>query len=126
MVMVSYEEVKARYKIYLSHKNNSYVLLSDSDLWSQHGGAVTGNVLLAALVEVALSVLVHAGLTGAAGAVAALRGRPPPDPSLRAGARGHARHRALVLVRRRLVLVEGGVFLYSLDAVDCRDTEGVI
>ena len=123
--MVNYEEVKARYKIHSYNKNNCYVLLGDSDLWSQHGGAVTGDVLLAALVEVALGVLLHAGLTGASGAVAALRRRPPPDPSLRAGARGHARRRALVLVRRRLVLVEGGVLLYSLDAVGCGDTEGV-
>lgn len=92
---------------------------SNVHLWSQDSGAVTGYVLLTALVEVALSVLVHAGLTGAAGAVAALRGRPPPNSSLRAGAGGHAGRRALVLVRRRPQLSEGRIFLYPLDAVGC-------
>lgn len=89
-----------------------------SDLWSHHGRAVAGDVLLAAFVEVALGVLVHTGLAGAAGAGAVLRQGPPSDFPLRAGA-GHARHRALGLVGRGLGVADGGVFLDSLDAVGC-------
>lgn len=89
-----------------------------SDLWSHHGRAVAGDVLLAAFVEVALGVLVHTGLAGAAGAGAVLRQGPPPDFPFRAGA-GDARHRALGLVGRGLGVADGGVFLDSLDAVGC-------
>lgn len=92
---------------------------------SQHGRAVAGYVLLTAFVQVALGVLLRTGLTGAAGTVAALWGRPPPDASLRAGTR-RARHHALVLVRGGLGLNEGWIF-NPLDAAGCfcnSDREG--
>lgn len=89
-----------------------------SDLWSHDGRAVTGDVLLAAFVEVALGVLVHTGLAGAAGAGAVLRRGPPSDFLLRTAA-GDARRRALGLVGRGLRVADGGVFLDSLDAVGC-------
>lgn len=45
----------------------------ESHFWSHHSCAVAGDVLLAALVEVALSVLLHTGLAGAVGEGAVLR-----------------------------------------------------
>ena len=90
---------------------------SSSDLCPQHSGAVTGYVLLVAFVEVALSVLVHAGLTGALGAH---QSRAPPDRPARPRARD-SRRGVLVLIRGRLELVQRMVSLYPLDIVGCLD-----
>lgn len=102
------------------------VQLVDPHLWSHHGCAVAGDVLLAAFVEVALSVALHAGLAGAAGAGAVLRRRRPPGSAGLRTRAGDARRRALVLVGRGFGIADGGLRSDPLYAAGCsRDREGV-
>lgn len=96
----------------------------ESHFWSHHSCAVAGDVLLAAFVEVALSVLLRTALAGAAGAGAVLRRRLPPGFPLRARA-GDALRRALVLVGRGFGVAAGRLRSDPLYAAGCtRDREG--